>query len=61
MNDLTMRGKMSQAWVFRCADCDEKRVMESTGGKVTQGKAMIWVREEGWSKTKTGWKCPNCK
>ena len=60
-NDLSMKGKVSQAWIYRCLTCSDKRVMESLGGRVTQGRATLWVREEGWSKTREGWKCRACK
>lgn len=60
-NNETMRGKISQAWVFRCLSCHISRTIESTSGRVTQGLAIRWAREAGWSLTKKGWKCRECK
>jgi len=58
-NDTAMKGKASQAWVYRCVveECREKNVMESTSGTINKRQADRWVREEGWSETKDGWKC----
>ena len=59
-NDRAMKGKTSQAYVFRCAllECWSKRVMESTRGRIALTQAEQWAREEGWSKKKAGWMCP---
>ena len=59
-NNHTMKGKTSQAYVFRCAlpECWAKRVMESTRGRIALNQAAEWAREEGWSKKKAGWVCP---
>lgn len=60
-NDETMRGKVSRAFVYRCARCPRQRVIEARDGKCNADVAVIWARGEGWSKTAAGWVCPQCK
>ncbi|MEO6891209.1 MAG: hypothetical protein ABI324_19665 [Ktedonobacteraceae bacterium] len=60
-NDIAMRGKHSQAWVFRCGRCSHSDTYESNTGRVNAVQATRWAREEGWSfKVNGGWICPRC-
>ena len=58
-NDETMKGKVSQAWIFRCYLCTKHRSVESTIGRVNRLMAEKWIRDEKWSKRKDGWTCPD--
>lgn len=54
-------GQMSKIWRFRCAACRRKIDQEAEEGDVSSEIAQKWTRQDGWSLTRRGWKCPVCK
>lgn len=54
-------GRAVRAYLFVCATCGQPTVVFLPRGAITLADATAQIRGDGWSQTKAGWVCPDCK